>query len=86
MLRHEKLKVWYALTCAHNLVSINEQNRKDRRAFKRIMIYESRHGRKVYRRKYPVRKFAVHYKYNGDCHCGYDIGVCLLGEEIKGDQ
>ena len=52
------------------------------RFFNDLTAYSMRKGFATYALKSKITSCVVHPDYDGTPHCGYDIALCLLGEEL----
>jgi len=76
----------YTITCAHNVVMVDEENDELITSLVGLTAYDGRQGIDVYKAKYPVTEVYVHPLYNGSPKCGFDIAVCVLGQQIASSK
>jgi len=70
---------WFVLTCAHNLALVSTFS-QCKLILDEGFVYAGRQGEKLWDKLYTIdpKEVLVHPKFNGEPHCGYDVGICRV--------
>jgi len=76
----------FILTCAHNVISIDEDDPSDRRKLTSIVAYLLRDGEENWIRRWNISTTFIPESYDGKCTSGFDIAVLVCDEELPYHQ